>query len=145
MDRKGVWCSLFPGWAGGEGHNPPSKEEGNKVLSSLSTSFPRPWKSRPAQRITLAFGALLSNHKEKGNTNQSPTEVKLRLLFFRTQGSLLDPFLSLPHCSSNCVTPYVDFLLFCPLSIHMVLKAEEERWAAGTTSPLSHTSIQKQV
>jgi hypothetical protein len=31
---------------------PPGKEEGKKVLSSISTSFPRRWKSRPAQRIT---------------------------------------------------------------------------------------------
>lgn len=36
----------------------PGKEEGKKVLSSISTSFPRRWKSRPAQRITCAFGAL---------------------------------------------------------------------------------------
>lgn len=71
--------------------------------------------------------------------------VKLRLLFFRPQGSLLDPFPSLPHCSSKCATPYEDLLPFCPLSVHTVLKAEEEGWAAGTTSPLSHTSIQKQV
>jgi len=35
-------------------------------------------------------------------------------------------------------------LLLCPLSVHTVIKAEEG-WAAGTTSPLSHTSIKKQV
>lgn len=34
---------------------PPGKEEGKKVLSSISTSFPRRWKSRPAQRITGAI------------------------------------------------------------------------------------------
>lgn len=34
---------------------PTGKEEGKKVLSSISTSFPRRWKSRPAQRITLAI------------------------------------------------------------------------------------------
>lgn len=43
---------------------PPGKEEGKKVLSSISTSFPRRWKSRPAQRITLAFGALRFANKE---------------------------------------------------------------------------------
>ncbi|KAL7157907.1 hypothetical protein ABFS83_02G107700 [Erythranthe nasuta] len=32
---------------------PPGKEEGIKVLSSISTSFPRRWKSRPAQRFSL--------------------------------------------------------------------------------------------
>ncbi|KAK7820481.1 hypothetical protein CFP56_038771 [Quercus suber] len=33
---------------------------------------------------------------------------------------------------------------FCPLSVHTVLKAEEERWAADTTSPLStHLSRSK--
>ncbi|CAN0930418.1 hypothetical protein LINGRAHAP2_LOCUS37564 [Linum grandiflorum] len=41
-------------------------------------------------------------------------------------GSLLDPFPSLPHCSSKCATPYEDLLPFCPLSVHTVLKAEEE-------------------
>ncbi|KAJ4952085.1 hypothetical protein NE237_028917 [Protea cynaroides] len=30
---------------------PPGKEEGKRVLSSISTSFPRHWKSRPTQRI----------------------------------------------------------------------------------------------
>ncbi|XLT59663.1 hypothetical protein HN873_052267 [Arachis hypogaea] len=62
------------------------------------------------------------------------------------QGSLLNPFPSLPHCSSKCAcaTPYEDLFPFCPLSVHTVLKAEEAGWAAGTTSPLSHTSIQKQ-
>jgi hypothetical protein len=35
-------------------------------------------------------------------------------------------------------------LLLCPLSVHTVIKAEEGR-AAGTTSPLFHTSIKKQV
>nr|GEX07154.1 hypothetical protein CTI12_AA549300 [Tanacetum cinerariifolium] len=34
---------------------PPGKEEGKKALSSMSTSFPRCWKSRPAQRITGAI------------------------------------------------------------------------------------------
>lgn len=34
---------------------PPGKEEGKKVLSSISTSFPRRWKSRPAQRVTGAI------------------------------------------------------------------------------------------
>ncbi|GJX48681.1 hypothetical protein Tco_0273871 [Tanacetum coccineum] len=34
---------------------PPSKEEGKKALSSISTSFPRCWKSRPAQRIIGAI------------------------------------------------------------------------------------------
>lgn len=34
---------------------PPGKEEGKKALSSISTSFPRCWKSRPAQRITGAI------------------------------------------------------------------------------------------
>lgn len=43
---------------------PPGKEEGKKVLSSISTSFPRRWKSRPAQRITGAFGALRFANKE---------------------------------------------------------------------------------
>lgn len=43
---------------------PPGKEEGKKVLSSISTSFPRRWKSRPAQRITLDFGALRFANKE---------------------------------------------------------------------------------
>ncbi|GKE83976.1 hypothetical protein Tco_1557718, partial [Tanacetum coccineum] len=42
-------------------------------------------------------------------------------------------------------TLYEDLLPFCPLSVHTVLKAEEEGWATGTTSPLSNTSIQKQV
>ncbi|KAL3515038.1 hypothetical protein ACH5RR_021947 [Cinchona calisaya] len=56
-----------------------------------------------------------------------------------------NPFPSLPHCSSKCATPYEQLLLFCPLSVHTVLKAEEEVWVAGTMSPLSHTSIQKQV
>ncbi|KAM1196598.1 hypothetical protein ACFX13_024431 [Malus domestica] len=32
-----------------------SKEESKRVLSSISTSFPRRWKSRPAQRITGAI------------------------------------------------------------------------------------------
>ncbi|KAK8628815.1 hypothetical protein V6N13_009398 [Hibiscus sabdariffa] len=61
------------------------------------------------------------------------------------QGSLLDPFPSLPHCSSKCATLYEDLLPFCPLPVHTVLKAEKEGWAVGTMSPLSHTSIQKQV
>lgn len=34
---------------------PPGKEEGKKVLSSISTSFPRRWKSRPAQRFMAPF------------------------------------------------------------------------------------------
>ncbi|KAK1419456.1 hypothetical protein QVD17_28624 [Tagetes erecta] len=34
---------------------PPAKEEGKKALSSISTSFPRRCKSRPAQRITSAI------------------------------------------------------------------------------------------
>ncbi|KAL0294947.1 UNVERIFIED_CONTAM: hypothetical protein Scaly_3112900 [Sesamum calycinum] len=44
----------------------------------------------------------------------------------KRKGSLLDPFPSLPHCSSKCATPYEDLLLFCPLSVHTVLKAEEK-------------------
>jgi len=54
---EGCWV-LFPGRAGGEGHKrrlPSGKEERKKVLSSISTSFPRRWKSRPAQRITVAI------------------------------------------------------------------------------------------
>jgi len=43
---------------------PTGKEEGKKVLSSISTSFPRRWKSRPAQRITGAKGALRFANKE---------------------------------------------------------------------------------
>ena len=43
---------------------PPGKEEGKKVLSSISTSFPRRWKSRPAQRITGPIGALRFANKE---------------------------------------------------------------------------------
>jgi hypothetical protein len=39
----------------------PGKEEEKKVLSSISTSFPRPWKERPAQRIT---GVLSLPRKE---------------------------------------------------------------------------------
>lgn len=38
----------------------PGKEEDKKVLSSISTSFPRRWKSRPAQRIT---GVLSPPHR----------------------------------------------------------------------------------
>lgn len=163
---------------------PPGKEERKKVLSSISTSFPRRWKSRPAQRIT---GANVSPTKKSSLTispsfpaepplfairsttsafpfyniprrppfqslrkkeiplKSKPYLSKASSVIFRPQGSLLDPFPSLPHCSSKCATPYEDLLPFCPLSVHTVLKAEEEGWAAGTTSPLSHTSIQKQV
>ncbi|KAI3481100.1 hypothetical protein L1887_56622 [Cichorium endivia] len=56
----------------------------------------------------------------------------LALRFDNKEGTLLDPFPSLPHCSSKCATPYEDLLPFCPLSVHTVLKAEEEGWAAGT-------------
>jgi hypothetical protein len=35
-----------------------------------------------------------------------------RLLFFRPQGSLLDPFPSLLHCSSKCATPHLFFFFF---------------------------------
>ncbi|CAN1196341.1 hypothetical protein LINPERPRIM_LOCUS44255 [Linum perenne] len=150
----------------------PGKEESKKTLSSISTNLPRRWKSRPAQRITGACGALrfanktkkasltisqsfpaeprlsspfevlplpslsitypgalLSNQKKKKIPIKSKGwcgVVKLHLLFFRPQGSLLDPFPSLPHCSSKCATPYEDLLPFCPLSVHTVLKAEEE-------------------
>lgn len=34
---------------------PPGKEEEKRVLSSISTSFLRRWKSRPVQRITGAI------------------------------------------------------------------------------------------
>lgn len=34
---------------------PPGKEKVKKVLSSISTSFPRRWKSRPAQRFMAPF------------------------------------------------------------------------------------------
>ena len=59
---EGCWV-LFPGRAGGEGHKrrlPSGKEERKKVLSSISTSFPRRWKSRPAQRITVAIQPFVS-------------------------------------------------------------------------------------
>ena len=181
---------------------PPGKEERKKVLSSISTSFPKRWKSRPAQRITGANAPFVSPTKKSSLTiahsfpaepplfairsttsafpfyniprrppfqslrknqyqsNQSPASVGYgskaytrvsafpflaSSLIFPAQGSLLEPFPSLPHCSRLCATPYEDLLPFCPLSVHTVLKAEEEGWAAGTTSPLSHTSIQKQV
>ncbi|CAN1865007.1 hypothetical protein LINPERHAP1_LOCUS44399 [Linum perenne] len=125
----------------------PGKEESKKTLSSISTNLPRRWKSRPAQRITGACGALrfanktkkasltisqsfpaeprlsspfevlplpslsitypgalLSNQKKKKIPIKSKGwcgVVKLHLLFFRPQGSLLDPFPSLPHCSNR--------------------------------------------
>lgn len=41
---------------------PPGKEEGKKALSSISTSFPRRWKSRPAQR--WCYLALRFDNKE---------------------------------------------------------------------------------
>ncbi|KDP25862.1 hypothetical protein JCGZ_22892 [Jatropha curcas] len=66
-------------------------------------------------------------------------------VIWKSRGSLLNPFPGLPHCSSKCATPYEDLLPFCPLSVHTVLKVEEEGWAEGTTSPLSYTSIQKHV
>ncbi|RWR97959.1 hypothetical protein CKAN_02743500 [Cinnamomum micranthum f. kanehirae] len=43
---------------------PPGKEEGKKVLSSISTSFSRRWKSRPAQRITGVVSPLRFANKE---------------------------------------------------------------------------------
>lgn len=44
---------------------PPGKEERKKkVLSSISTSFPKRWKSRPAQRITGGRAALRFANKE---------------------------------------------------------------------------------
>lgn len=167
---------------------PPGKEERKKVLSSISTSFPRRWKSRPAQRITGASATFVSPTKKSSLTishslpaepplfairsttsafpfyniprrrpflsviknqyqsNQSPILVKLRLLFFRPRGvySTHSPVSRTAQVSVRA-TPYEDLLPFCPLSVHTVLKAEEEGWAEGTTSPLSHTSIQKQV
>lgn len=57
---------------------PPGKEEGKKVLSSISTSFPRPWKSRPAQRMTLALGALPKDKKSSLTISHSlPAEPPL--------------------------------------------------------------------
>nr|GMD82668.1 hypothetical protein HannXRQ_Chr08g0236041 [Ipomoea batatas] len=47
---------------------PPSKEDGKKVLSSISTSFLRPWKSRPAQRITCTIWPFVSPTKKSSLT-----------------------------------------------------------------------------
>ncbi|KAL4582537.1 hypothetical protein LXL04_007088 [Taraxacum kok-saghyz] len=47
---------------------PPGKEEGKKALSSISTSFPRRWKSRPAQRITGAIYPFVSTTKKSSLT-----------------------------------------------------------------------------
>ncbi|MCE3216712.1 hypothetical protein HAX54_007695 [Datura stramonium] len=54
-----------------------------------------------------------------------PYLSKASSVIFPPQGSLSDPFPSLPHCSSKCATPY-ETSFFCPLSVHTVLKAEEE-------------------
>jgi len=72
----------------------PGKEEDKKVLSSISTSFPRRWKERPAQRIT---GLLSLPHRVANKEvildltidHSFPTEPPLRttylsLPFFRT-------------------------------------------------------------
>lgn len=121
-----------------------SSEERKKVLSSISTSFPRRWKSRPAQRIT---GPLDPSFRQQRShlSHSFPAEPPLFAIRSTTSAFPFYNIPSRPHCSSKCATPYEDLLPFCPLSVHAVLKAEEEGWAAGTTSPLSHTSIQKQV
>ena len=124
-----------------------SYEERKKVLSSISTSFPRRWKSRPAQRITGANATFVSPTKKSSLTISPSFPAEPPLFAIRSTTSAF-PFYNIPsrpHCSSKCATPYEDLLPFCPLSVHAVLKAEEDGWAAGTTSPLSHTSIQKQV
>ena len=184
MDQKGAWFSIS-----GRGVKairedcPTGKEEGKKVLSSISTSFPRRWKSRPAQRITGGYLALRFANKTKKSSltisHSFPAEPPLFAIRSTTSAF---PFYNIPRrppfqslrknkYQSNqrltssvifpapgeftrpipqspallkCATPYEDLLPFCPLSVHTVLKAEEG-WAAGTTSPLSHTSIQKQV
>nr|GEV66094.1 hypothetical protein JCGZ_22892 [Tanacetum cinerariifolium] len=48
--------------------------------------------------------------------------------------------MSLPHCSSKCATSYEDLLPFCPLSVHTVLKADEEGWAAVDQSVIYDVS-----
>ncbi|KAF4349929.1 hypothetical protein G4B88_002351 (mitochondrion) [Cannabis sativa] len=117
-------------------------EGGLGSISVPGGSFPRRWKSRPAQRIT---GANVSPTKKSSLTispsfpaepplfairkipiKSKPYLSKASSVILRPQGSLLDPFPSLPHCSSKCATPYEDLLPFCPLSVHTVLKAEEE-------------------
>jgi len=151
----------------------PGKEEDKKVLSSISTCFPRRWKWRPAQRIT---GVLSLPHRFANKEvildltidHSIPTEPPLRsiylcLSFFRTYPSnqkakiknlvcdLIGPKgVYSTHSPVSRTAQVCDSvwgppsLLLCPLSVHTVIKAEEG-WAAGTTSPLSHTSIKKQV
>ncbi|KAL4557233.1 hypothetical protein LXL04_035406 [Taraxacum kok-saghyz] len=68
---------------------PPGKEEGKKALSSISTSFPRRWKSRPAQRITGDFTRPIP---------QSPALLKAFFKRFIVQSL---PFPSIDSASPN--------------------------------------------
>ncbi|KAI5649915.1 hypothetical protein M9H77_35920 [Catharanthus roseus] len=65
----------------------------------------------PCQTFQLNTLRVMTLGKGKARINQTYLSV-----IFRPRENLLDPFPSLPHCSSKCATPYDDLLLFCPLS-----------------------------
>ncbi|KAH7520571.1 hypothetical protein FEM48_Zijuj08G0158800 [Ziziphus jujuba var. spinosa] len=105
-----------------------------KTGEPMAALFPQPHK-----KTTLIYDVLYS--LALGNSSVK-TAGKLEVVqdhgehtercpgYTFLEESLLDPFLSLPHYSSKCATPYEDFLPFCPLSVHTVLKAEEEGYAS---------------
>ena len=93
--RRGLG-SRFPVRAGGEAIRedcPTGKEEGKKVLSSISTSFPRRWKSRPAQRIT---GANVSPTKKSSLTISPSFPAEPPLFAIRSTTSAF-PFYNIPR------------------------------------------------
>lgn len=75
---------------------PPGKEERKKVLSSISTSFPRRWKSRPAQRITGANATFVSPTKKSSLTISPSFPAEPPLFAIRSTTSAF-PFYNIPR------------------------------------------------
>ena len=75
---------------------PPGKEEGKRVLSSISTSFPRRWKSRPAQRITGANAPFVSPTKKSSLTISHSFPAEPPLFAIRSTTSPY-PFYNIPR------------------------------------------------
>lgn len=74
---------------------PPGKEESKKTLLSISTSFPRRWKSRPAQRITGANAPFVSPTKKSSLTIYHSFPAEPPLFAIRSTPSAF-PFYNIP-------------------------------------------------
>ncbi|PRQ15602.1 hypothetical protein RchiOBHm_MTg0498271 (mitochondrion) [Rosa chinensis] len=94
--------------------------------------FPEALEIQTGSENHRSFGPFVSPTKKSSLMISHSFPAEPPLFAIRSTTSAF-PFYNTPrrpHCSSKCATPYEDLLPFCPLSVHAVLKAEEEGWAA---------------